>query len=81
MNKIMAILLATLSASTYAGEVEDGTDGIYAQKVGTGSHDYKYIVDTKTQMCFVVGSFALSVIPCEKLRLRDEWKPIITWIK
>ena len=39
---------------------------------------FSYVVDTKTQMCF---AGAISVIPCERLYMREEWRAILTWVK
>ena len=70
------ILLFTTTSFADAPSVEKD-DGLYIQLLGSY---IKYVVDTKTQLCFG-GKDGISVIDCKSLAKRNEWKPIITWLK
>ena len=40
-----------------------------------------YIVDTKAKICILAYNTGVTTIPCESLTNREEWKPVIDWIK
>ncbi len=72
------VFLVLQSSNLYAGNVEDTGNGIYKQKASKWMF---YIVDTVTEECVTaIWGGGATRIPCESLRKRDEWKPVITWI-
>lgn len=81
--KIVALFLMIVSAITFAEDVKKTKDGIYHQYVGMKDPVPigRYVVDPKTQQCFFAyhAQGGVTVIPCEKLAQREEWKSIITW--
>ena len=57
-------------------EVTALRNGFYVSTVDLDGRIVKsYMVDTSAQLCF----FSDRAIPCENLKLRDEWKDIISW--
>ncbi len=53
-------------------------NGFYVSTVDLdGRIAKRYMVDTIAQICFSTNV----VIPCENLKMRDEWKKIITWVR
>lgn len=57
-------------------EVKQLKDGWYIQY----HQDVYYLVDTKTQLCFVwTRGNGITLIPSENLKNREEWRNIITW--
>jgi hypothetical protein len=51
-------------------------NGFYVSDVDLdGRVIHRYVVDARAQLCFSSGE----VIPCENLKMRDEWKDIISW--
>lgn len=57
-------------------EVTALRNGFYVSTVDLDGRIVKsYMVDTRAQLCF----FSDRAIPCENLKLRDEWKDIISW--
>jgi hypothetical protein len=56
--------------------VEKLRNGFYVSDVDLdGRVVNRYIVDTRAQLCFSSGE----VIPCDNLKMRDEWKNVISW--
>jgi hypothetical protein len=82
--KIVALFLLIVSTITFAEDVKKTKDGIYSQYVGMSlpAPIGGYIVDPKTQQCFFAyhAQGGVTVISCEKLAQREEWKSIITWV-
>lgn len=56
---------------------EKGSYGIYSQVLVGSGFALTYIVDTVAQQCYAGGG--QTVIPCESLVKRSEWRPIINW--
>ena len=81
MKPIVILLIFTTVFSIFANKIESGKDGIFVQYLD--GRQVKYIVDSKTQQCFfsITTTGGVTIIPCEGLAKREEWKPIITWIK
>lgn len=76
----IAVLMAPVVASS--GEklpaVDKLRNGFYVSTVDLDGRLVKrYIVDTKAQLCFSSDE----VIPCENLKMREEWKEIISWVE
>ena len=66
----------TSSATQNQPAVEKLRNGFYVSDVDLdGRVVIRYIVDTRAQLCFSSGE----VIPCDNLKMRDEWKDIISW--
>ena len=75
---ILIMLLTTIytangGAQEKALEIKKIAHGWYKEINGGGV--YPYFVDTITQLCF----FGATLIPCQNLKKRVEWKNIITW--
>ncbi len=73
------------AAGTYADEpeVKKMKNGIYAQEVRSRRAHFgmKYVVDTKTQLCFAESpDQMLTLVPCEAVARRPGWEDVITWI-
>jgi hypothetical protein len=78
--KLIGIALAMIPAASMATQtspvVEKLRHGFYVSSIDLDGRVVKrYIVDTKAQLCFSSSE----VIPCENLKMRDEWKDIISW--
>jgi len=67
-------------------EVEDLGNGFLQLNAKGNRHvNLWYAVDTTTRVCFVTPSNfkvadSFTVVPCESVARRPEWKDIITWI-
>lgn len=72
-------VLAVLVVRAIAADLPEVTalrNGFYVSTVDLDGRMVKsYMVDTRAQLCF----FSDRAIPCENLKLRDEWKDIISW--
>jgi hypothetical protein len=83
--KLLTFSLSLLAATTVLAnelenEIEEHDDGLYSQAITIQYGKAIYVVDTRMQSCFGAGLLG-SEIPCATLKKRNEWKPIITWIK
>jgi hypothetical protein len=74
---IAAIMMPLASRATQdLPVVEKLRNGFYASAIDLDGRIVKrYVVDTKAQLCFSSSE----LIPCENLKMRDEWKGIISW--
>ena len=64
-------------ASGSPPEVQPLRNGFYVSTVDLDGRIVKqYTVDTVARLCFASNA----VVPCENLKLRKEWKDIITWV-
>ena len=58
--------------------VEKLRNGFYVSTVDLdGRFVKRYMVDTKARLCYASNE----LIPCKNLKMRDEWKDIISWVK
>lgn len=94
---VMIVGLQVLGGSSFAKEdakeekvpeVEKWYHGFYVQYFKKIT--FFYSVDTKTQICFANrwvstaaggGPISTVQITCSDLAKREEWKPILTWVK
>ena len=75
------VFIAFVTTSVQAAAVKEVEDGVYSQALKVNKYDkLLYIVDTKVQQCYV-GGISNTILPCEILIKRNEWKAVITWIK
>lgn len=75
---IVLSLMLPLSSIVQATSplIKEESDGWYIQSHGV----LQYWVDAKSESCFVVYyKSSVTIMDCEKLKKRDEWKNIITW--
>jgi len=80
-SKTLFILFSFfISGVSLASEVKETRDGIYEQKVKLNYGAISYIVDTKAKIC-ILAYTGVTTIPCESLANREEWKPVLDWIK
>jgi len=80
--KLVAIAVLMVPVVASSGEklpaVDKLRNGFYVSTVDLDGRLVKrYIVDTKAQLCF----WSDEVIPCENLKMREEWKEVISWIE
>ena len=72
-------VLAALDSAAVAEDLPAVTalrNGFYVSIIDLDGRIVKsYMVDTRAQLCF----FSDRAIPCENLKLREEWKDIISW--
>ena len=67
----------TVTAADELPTVEALRNGFYVSNVDLDGRIVKtYTVDAVAQLCFSSNV----VIPCKNLKLREEWKQIITWV-
>ena len=67
----------TATAADELPTVEALRNGFYVSNVDLDGRIVKtYTVDSVAQLCFSLNV----VIPCKNLKLREEWKQIITWV-
>jgi hypothetical protein len=83
LNKItLLLLILSAVANAEAPQPEAADNGIYIQKL-YGLFGYQ--VDTVTKLCFANNpqhkNGGVTKIDCKDLFLRDEWKPVLNWIK
>jgi len=83
---IQAILVSSLllASSAHAVKVKEGKDNMYWASYDSFSNStVKYIVDTSSRLCYALhlsGASGFTLIPCEALAKREEWKEIISWV-
>ena len=80
--KLLCIFMLISSVTVVAAEnppsVEKLRNGFYVSSVSLDGRVVKrYLVDTRAQLCFSSNE----VIPCENLKMRDEWRDIISWVR
>lgn len=75
---VVMLLPFIVTAAEKPAEVIQLRNGFYVSTIDLDGRIVKrYLVDTRARLCF----FSDSVIPCENLKLREEWREIITWVK
>ncbi len=80
MLKIVCLIpILIFSNIVLAEEIEEGSKGMYQQELDVDRGHISYIVDTKTQLCFMSYG-GTTKIPCVSLVKRPEWKKYISWL-
>ena len=80
MLKIVCLIpFLIFSNFALAEEIEEGSKGVYQQELDVDRGNISYIVDTKTQLCFMSYGGTTN-IPCKALVKRPEWKKYISWL-
>jgi hypothetical protein len=91
MNNIIKILLITLTlvltlGIASASDAPKGMAGMYSKNYELrGGKTLTYQVDTVSRICYAIitdkTGTSITVIPCEKLARRPEWKALLHWSK
>jgi hypothetical protein len=82
INRLVCASLLFMPLIVFATEnlpvVEKLRNGFYVSTVDLdGRFVKRYMVDTKARLCYASNE----LIPCKNLKMRDEWKDIISWVK
>jgi hypothetical protein len=82
INRLVCAPLLFMPLIVFATEslpvVEKLRNGFYVSTVDLdGRFVKRYMVDTKARLCYASNE----LIPCKNLKMRDEWKDIISWVK
>ena len=73
----VSLIPMPLIAAESLPRVEPLRNGFYVSSVDLDGRIVKqYTVDSIARLCYASNE----LIPCKNLRLRDEWKHVITWI-
>lgn len=76
---MLSLLTASItSQAANAPKVKEFGKGKYMQDLGKY---FGHIVEIEIQTCYSFYHESLTKIDCKDLYKRDEWKPILTWVK